>query len=391
MTTEKDIDWIWDVGKIPFIYTPLKSPTNGNGLPDFLPFEVNIDRETGMLKQVVKKTVSVALSRAYIKGSMISGMMNDSGIGRQYAEDFLAFLIESFKTNNFKGKRILEIGCGTGYLLYRLKLLGAKVLGVEPGPQGQYGKKKFKIPIIKDYFPSSKINGTFDIIILYGVLEHIKQPDDLIFNLRKYLNRKGIIVISVPNCEPYIKAGDISMFLHEHYSYFTKNTLFNLINKALRCDVSIKKSSFGGCLYAITKNNSLTRSLNRSIIKQEIESALKYKSLAERKIIKLQNYLGRLAIKKGTVGIYVPGRIINVLSLIKDNVDLLKLRFFDDNKLLQGTYFAGFKIPIESRQRLITMPPSEILIMSCSFGKMIHKQLKTILGKKIRIITWQDL
>lgn len=391
MTAKKTIDWIWDVGKLPFIYTPIKSPTNGNDLPDFLMFSLSVDPETGMLRQVIKKPVSAALSKAYIKGSMISGMMDESGIGRQYADDFLAFLINSFKTNNFKGKRILEIGCGTGYLLYRLKLLGADVLGVEPGPQGQYGTQKFMIPIINEFFPSAKINGTFDLIILYGVLEHIKSPDSFISCLKKYLSNSGTVAMSVPNSKPYIKVGDISMLLHEHYRYFTKNTLFNVINQILNCDVNIKKSSFGSCLYAITKKKSLATVLNSSIVKQEIETALKYKSLAEEKINKIHNYLCKSANRTSTVGIYVPGRIVNALSLIKDSVDLSKLRFFDDNELLQNTYYAGFNIQIESRKSLIASPPSEILIMSYSFGEKIREQLKTILSKKIRMITWQEL
>lgn len=384
-------DWPWEVGMLPFVYTPLESSTNVDNLPDFLPFLLNIDRKTGALIQVYSESVQLALAKVYVKGSMISGMMDDSGIGRQYAEDFLSFMRHSLRTERFDSMRVLEIGCGTGYLLYRMKLLGGDVLGVEPGSHSQKGVRRYNVPIINDFFPSSKIDSKFDLIILYGVLEHIESPINFISSLTKYLTHKGEILLSVPNCEPYMKVGDISMLLHEHVNYFTETSLRNTFLKAIEFDVSIQKSSFGCSLYAIAKPTKSGTALSQFAIEQEILNISKFRYLVEKGIRKIEDYLCDALNKKESVAIYVPGRIINTLSLIRDKLVLLKLRFFDDNVLLHGTFFPGFNIPVEPREKLINIPTNRVLIMSHSFGSKIAKQLKFILNKNVRITTWEEL
>lgn len=65
-------------------------------------------------------------------------MMDDNGIGKLYADDFIKYIHEE---ENIAGKKILEIGCGTGYLLYELQKEGAEVLGIEPGTYGIKGRQ----------------------------------------------------------------------------------------------------------------------------------------------------------------------------------------------------------------------------------------------------------
>src|SRR5271157_4191320 len=122
----------WEIGSLPFVFKPLPEPTNGGDIPDFLPFSLDVDENTGTLIQSKNAYVEQILSKAYAKGSEISGMMDDHGIGELYAQDFIRFLTEQFHRETFEKLKILEIGCGTGYLLSRLKQRGAEVLGIEP-------------------------------------------------------------------------------------------------------------------------------------------------------------------------------------------------------------------------------------------------------------------
>jgi len=235
--------WPWNVGALPFYYTPLRRPTNDD-LPDHLPFALDMDYRTGTLVQVPNKEVSDALSQAYSKGSMPTGMMDEEGIGKEYAEDFLAFLQQRADACSKRGS-VLEIGCGTGYLLYRLKLLGADVLGLEPGPHGQDGSKRFGIPIIKDFFPSPKIAGEFDLVVLFSVLEHVESPSGFLGSVLPLVKENGRIAISVPDCEPYMGAGDISMLYPEHLSYYTQTTLRNSVKASMGLETEVEKASFG--------------------------------------------------------------------------------------------------------------------------------------------------
>lgn len=374
---------------LPFYYTPLRVPTNCD-LPDSLPFALDIDEETGTLVQMPNETISDALSRAYLKGSVISGAMDTDLIGSQYAQDFLSFLKRSLLRNRLEGARVLEVGCGTGYLLNRLKRLGADVLGLEPGPQGQHGSERFHIPIIRDFFPSSKIYGEFDLILLNQVLEHVQAPSDFLSSARTHLKKEGRVAVSVPDCEPYLRVGDISILFCQHWNYYNERTLRNCVGRYLGFQVHIERASFGGALYAITEQ---AMELNACPVhpESELRMAVNFRQLAEKGIASFLEYLEATTGKGESLGIYVPGRAINALSMLRQRVDLSRVRFFDDNKLLQSTYFPGFDTAIEGIETLIERPPDRVLVMSRSFGREIARKLISSIGRRLPITTWQDL
>jgi len=382
--------WPWNVGALPFYYTPLRRPTNDD-LPDRLPFALDTDYRTGTLVQVPNKEVSDALSQAYSKGSMPTGMMDEEGIGKEYAEDFLAFLQRRADACS-KRVSVLEIGCGTGYLLYRLKLLGADVLGLEPGPHGQHGSKRFGIPIIKDFFPSPKIAGEFDLVVLFSVLEHMESPSAFLGSVLPLLKENGRIAISIPDCEPYMGAGDISMLYPEHFSYYTQTTLRNSVKASMGLETEIEKASFGGTLYALGKGRASRQTVSETELDAERQRANNYRILARKGIGRLLGYLKDAAVKGESVGIYAPARAINALSIIREEIDLKGIRFFDDNPALRDTYFPGFSVPIEPGERLMEKPTDRILIMSRSFGKRIAKHVMSLtIDREFTITTWEEL
>jgi len=380
----------WQIGLLPFVYKPLTEPVNGGEIPDFLPFSLDIDEKTGTLIQSKNEYVEKILSKAYSKGSEISGMMDDHGIGDLYAQDFIQFLGGSLRTDNFQNLKILEIGCGTGYLLNLLKNCGAEVIGIEPGEQGQIGAKRFNIPIVRDFFPSSKITGKFDIIILYAFLEHIPNISPFFKEVMKHLNQNGRMFFSVPDCEPYIKSGDLSFIFHEHWSFFTSDTLKNSIMLTTQLAVDIKKSNFGGLLYASALSNDLKKLPDSNVIEYQKKIGNQFIFLAHKDLEKIIILLQSAAQHNCTVGVYVPGRAINILSIIKSRMDLPKLRFFDDNPLLYRTYYPGFNVPIENRQDLIRDPSELLIIFTHTFGEKIKQELVNSL-KDTRILSWDDL
>jgi SAM-dependent methyltransferase len=342
--------------------------------------------------QVPNMEVSKALSQAYAKGAIASGMMDEEGIGKEYAEDFLAFLLRGSGKDDLKDARVLEIGAGTGYLLYRLKQLGADVLGLEPGPHGQDGSKRFGVKIMREFFPSWKIDGPFDLIVMYGVLEHTESVSEFLAGVLRLLKEGGRVAVSVPDCEPYLEAGDMSMLLSQHWSYYTGSTLRNSIKAFLRLEPRIEKSRFGGSLYAICRDRTFIPTITGSQLDAERQRARRYRSLVEKGINRFLAYLKQAVANGESVGIYVPGRAINALSHLRDQLDLRRMRFFDDNKLLHGTYFPGFNIPVEPRERLIEKPTERVLVMSRSFGSRIAKQLLPCLRSKgVTITTWEEL
>lgn len=382
------VEFPYYVGEIPFYYTNLDVPHNILGIPDKLSFTLDYDHSTGTLIQSRDEKNLKILNKAYNYGSQITGYMDDYELGEKYAKDFFEFIIKNEKRLN--ECKILEIGCGTGYLLSLLKKIGGDVVGIEPGKQAEIGKNKYGVNIIKDFYPTQEIKENFDIIIFYNVLEHISDIKNFLLNVKRQLKDDGRIYFAVPDCEKNIEHGDISMLIHEHFNYFTKTSLSNTIIKYLGYRAHMEKSCFGAELYGLVINNK-EFSVNDLKLDNIHETYNNYIKKVIDKISKFKDFLIEVNRCGKSLGIYVPSRAINILSLVKDSVNLKNIKFFDDNSNLVGTYFPGVDIIIKSQKELINSPTEYVLIMSYTFGNVIKDNIIEKLPVETKIIIYDEL
>ena len=135
-----------------------------------------------------------------------------------------------------KGGRVLEIGSSTGLLLKLFQEKGFAVTGVEPSSKSSRYAIKRGINTITKSFERAKLNGKFDVVILNHVLEHLKDPKEVLNKTWNLLNNDGIIVINVPN------AGSLSAKIYgknweyvlpkEHLWQFTPTSLSKVIEES---------------------------------------------------------------------------------------------------------------------------------------------------------------
>lgn len=96
-----------------------------------------------------------------------------------------------------KGKKILEIGCGSGILLEAFKNLGWKVTGLE--------RKEFVDNLKTNNLSITSKNisefsdNYFDLIYLNNSLEHLKDLSFYISMIKKKLKSRGFIIINIPS------------------------------------------------------------------------------------------------------------------------------------------------------------------------------------------------
>ena len=114
--------------------------------------------------------------------------------------------------------KLLEIGCGRGKLLKELKKFYS-ISGTDISPFAISGASKF---IDKKYLKVSdiekeNIEGKYDLILAFDVLEHIKDPLKTIYKIKNALKKDGFFLFTVPN----------------NYGFFGKlaTTYFNFIDK----------------------------------------------------------------------------------------------------------------------------------------------------------------
>jgi len=117
------------------------------------------------------------------------------------------------------GRNILDVGCGIGIFLAVAKSRDWNVFGVESSEHGAYfANKHFDIQYQSsiDEFPAN----TFDVVRISHVLEHIPEPRDFLHQLYRVLKPSGILVVIVPNREPFHY---VQCLLIDIVSYFQRN------------------------------------------------------------------------------------------------------------------------------------------------------------------------
>lgn len=103
---------------------------------------------------------------------------------------------------DLKNARALDIGCGGGLFLAHLQAEGTQVTGIELSDTRAYyattkhGFKVVKRPIEDDYWTS--LHGTFDIVSLWDVIEHVNYPLATVQAAAKMLKPGGVLLIDTP-------------------------------------------------------------------------------------------------------------------------------------------------------------------------------------------------
>ncbi len=101
-----------------------------------------------------------------------------------------------------QGKRLIDIGCFTGRFLDIAKNAGFSTYGVEYQPQAakianeQHNGRVYCGPI-ENY--SKQSSDLFDVITLFGTIEHVTAPDDTLRISTNLLKPGGIYIIQTPN------------------------------------------------------------------------------------------------------------------------------------------------------------------------------------------------
>jgi SAM-dependent methyltransferase len=97
--------------------------------------------------------------------------------------------------------RILDIGCGSGKLPYRLKECGFKnVTGTDPF-NGKVINYKNGLTVYNGYL--SEISGKWDVITYHHSFEHIRDPLKELNLVSRLLTANGMCIIRIPTVDSY--------------------------------------------------------------------------------------------------------------------------------------------------------------------------------------------
>jgi 2-polyprenyl-3-methyl-5-hydroxy-6-metoxy-1,4-benzoquinol methylase len=119
--------------------------------------------------------------------------------------------------------KLLDVGAGTGLFLSTAKEHGFEVYGTEISPDAckiskdTYGIELFDGELAEANFPG----GTFDVVTIWHVLEHLPDPMKMMKEIRRILKPGGMLVIALPNLKNYLMQFLYPVVRRKKYYLFT--------------------------------------------------------------------------------------------------------------------------------------------------------------------------
>lgn len=103
-----------------------------------------------------------------------------------------------------RGKRVIDLGCGSGYGSNELAQTAATVTALDIDPEAvAYAQQHFQRENLT-YLPAScedvpLADGSADLVIAFELIEHLRRPDQLLAEAKRLLAPGGQFIVSTPN------------------------------------------------------------------------------------------------------------------------------------------------------------------------------------------------
>jgi 2-polyprenyl-3-methyl-5-hydroxy-6-metoxy-1,4-benzoquinol methylase len=143
------------------------------------------------------------------------------------------------------GKRVLDVGCSSGYLSEPLSQRGNTLVGIEADAGAAREGERWCERVLVGDVETMELpleQGSFDVVLCGDVIEHLRDPGAVLARLRPLLVQGGRLVVSTPNIANWamrlsLLAGrwrytDRGFLDRTHTHLFTRRTLVDAIEAA---------------------------------------------------------------------------------------------------------------------------------------------------------------
>ncbi|MEN5207737.1 class I SAM-dependent methyltransferase [Stenotrophomonas terrae] len=135
-------------------------------------------------------------------------------------------------------KKVLDLGCGSGYGAMRLSKTANEVHGVDVAEDAiSYAKERFKNANLhfRKIDPSKQLpfaTASFDVVLSFQVIEHVSDEDGYLREARRLLKPGGTLVVITPDRKNRLLPGQ-KPWNRWHLREYDMSTLVKLINRHL--------------------------------------------------------------------------------------------------------------------------------------------------------------
>jgi len=291
----------------------------------------------------------------YLMTSSFSQQMN------KYQQDQASSFVKKF---NLYTKKLVDVGCGDGCYIGKLKEAGADAVGIEPSEKFRNEALKKEHVAYPGYVSKSSPvpGGKYDGFVTRQVLEHVPDIHDFLQGIRASLNPGSFGLVEVPSLEKALKDKRFYDFFSDHLNYFSKPTL----KLALEINQFEVLDVFDG----------MQDEYNIAYVRTRENDGLDMQSYLQSIVNQINTLVSKQKETNKKIAIWgAGGKGVSVMAVSKiEGISYV----IDTDQHKQNLYTPVRHFPIYSPDILKTQPVDTILITALAYKDEIIRQLKEI-------------
>lgn len=355
-----------------FYDEPLAEYKNMPGSAQYFPDKGNIDGNKGINLEVYQcsgcglvqlNNEPVHYYREVIRATGFSDEMKK--FRREQFEKFV-------KKYNVEGKKLIEIGCGSGEYLSIMNGFNVETYGLEYSRSSVGKCIENGLNVSTGFIEDDSFilpNAPYHTFMIMSFLEHLPDPNSILRGIWNNLYDRGLGIIEVPNFDMIIEDNLFSEFVSDHLLYFTKETL----------ESTVERNGFKVIECSSAWHDYI---LSAVVIKKERSDLTSLRECEERVVKEIREFIKSFG--SGKVAIWGAGhQALTVLSMLNERN---KIRYVVDSAdFKQGKYTPATHIPIVNPNFLKNDPVDAVIIMAASYSYEVAKIIKQKYNNKMAI------
>ncbi|MBL8991893.1 MAG: class I SAM-dependent methyltransferase [Spirochaetia bacterium] len=300
--------------------------------------------------------------------------------------------------------QVMEIASNDGYLLQYFRQKNIPCLGIEPTQSTAELARQKGIETLVEFFDDAlaerliRENRRADVLIGNNVLAHVPDLNRFVRGMKLILSERGVVSMEFPHLLKMIDRNEFDTIYHEHYSYFSYETVKNIF---AHHDLSIfdveELPTHGGSLRIYAAHSEQkdfpeterAKSLSRREVDWGVGRLATYGGFQEKtdrtKNRFLQFLIGEKLKGRRIAGFGAAAKGNTFINYAGIHADLISY-VVDDTPFKQGRYLPQSHIPVFPADKLESDRPDLIVILPWNFKKEIADKLAFAKAWEARLV-----
>jgi hypothetical protein len=301
-----------------------------------------------------------------------------SGTSQTLIQDFSDFADRVHR--EFGAKKILDVACNDGSQLDSFKIKGWETFGIDPA-KNLFELTKLRHQIVCDYLKPEHIE-TFqtDVVLAQNVMAHTPNPREMLY----VMGSIAPVTFTQTSQAEMIQNNQFDTIYHEHISFFSENSFYELSESANLPLVAIEKRDIHGKSFLFRNQRSgdwidKPKKLPYEDVIEFAQNSLIIRHSLDVELKKLRKQGYKL------VGYGAAAKGMTVLNSIEENLDFI----VDDSPLKQNKLTPTKKIPIYATSSLSEIETDfALVLLAWNFKDEILKKVMAQVNRPFKVLEY---